>query len=165
MPGRQQGGVGTVAARRGHALVKRTLSPTLYSCMFPDLLIFQKKPRSGYLCKKAWHLIPRASSPCSGQPGRSRGGGSLEPSRPAGNSSAKKRVWGQWVPVAEGWKSPRQTPQAHLQVLLPAARPFKDSETFSPAAPVTVAVSIAVPSICRASVEQRAFPGQVPHPV
>ena len=26
--------------------------------------------------------------------------------------------------VAEGLKSPRQTPQAHLQVLLPAARPF-----------------------------------------
>ena len=62
--------------------------------------------------------------------------------------------------VAEGLKSPRQTPQAHLQVLLPAARPFKDSETFSPAAPVTVAVSIAVPSICRASVCGAAgFPG------
>ena len=107
MPGRQQGGVGTVAAGRGHALVKRTLSPTLYSCMFPDLLIFQKKPRSGYLCKKAWHLIPRASSPCSGQPGRSRGGGSLEPSRPAGNSSAKKRVWGQWVPGCRRLEKPQ----------------------------------------------------------
>lgn len=60
--------------------------------------------------------------------------------------------------VAEGLKSPRQTPQAHLQFLLPAARPFKDSGTFSPAAPVTVAVSIAVPSICRAS-RAAGFPG------
>lgn len=66
--------------------------------------------------------------------------------------------------VAEGLKSPRQMPQAHLQFPLPAARPFKDSGAFSPAAPVTVAVSIAVPSICRASAGSGLSRGRYPTP-
>ena len=79
------------------------------------------------------------------------GGGGLEPSLPTGGSFAKRRCGDSRSQVAGSLKSPRQTPPASLQAPLPPARPFKDSGTFSPAAHVTVAVSIVLPSVCRAA--------------
>lgn len=84
-----------------------------------------------------------------GEAGAAEGG--LELCFPTGGSLARRRCGDSRSQVARGLKSPRQTPPASLQALLPPVRPFKDSGTFSPAARVTVAVSIALPSVCRAA--------------
>lgn len=166
MPGRQQEGVGTVAAGGGHALVKRTPSPTLYGCMFPESSDFSEEaPGLDIYVRRLGISFQEQVLLVLDNLGEAEAVGAWSHLTLLATSLPKRECGDSGSQVAEGLKSPRQTPQAHLQVLLPAARPFKDSETFSPAAPVTVAVSIAVPSICRASAEQRAFPGQVPHPV
>lgn len=74
-----------MAAGEAMPLVKRTPSTTLYGCMFPESSDFSEEaPGLDIYARRLGISFQEQVLLVLDKPGRSRGGGSLEPSHPAG---------------------------------------------------------------------------------